>query len=138
MTTVTRARLVRRLWAGIGLAAVLATTGCVGDADAGREPDASGEQVVASVPVGELGGLRGELQAGQEIHVLIDTPEVDWIVTSSAPEVVEVTNADSEANPRVVKIVAASAGESIVEFVGSIEDAHDAIEISVDAESTTE
>lgn len=113
------------------LTSAIMLSGCTGGPEDGSDRTGAEERVVASVPVGELGGLDGALRTGQEIHVFIDTPDIGWTVTSSAPDVAEVVEEDPDANPRIVRIVASAAGEAGVDFAGSDEDAHDSIAIEV-------
>ncbi|MGO1628265.1 hypothetical protein [Microbacterium sp.] len=130
--TESRNRTLRSLWGSLALVALLAATGCSGGAESAP---ASGEDVVvATVPVGELAGVDGNLHVGDEIRVMIDTPGIEWTAVSDAPEVAEVVDEDPEAAPRMVRIVATGEGETAVEFTGDGDDTQDSIAIVVGEE----
>ncbi|WP_449282308.1 hypothetical protein [Leucobacter sp.] len=84
---------------------------------------------VGAVPLGELASADGELAVGEEISVLVDTPGIEWEISNSDPDAVEVVEGDGD--PRTVRLIARAAGESHVEFTGSIDDAADEILITV-------
>ena len=118
----------RPLAVAVATAALLALVGC---APAPADPEPVEATVVASVSAGELGGAPDELRVGQEIRLLVDAPEGEWGVTSTASDVVEVVEEDPEANPRVARLVATAVGEATVEIAGADADEHDALTITV-------
>ncbi|WP_053385254.1 hypothetical protein [Leucobacter celer] len=97
-------------------------------ADAGEGPGETAA-TIGSVPLGELASVDGELAVGEEISVLVDTPEIEWEISNSNPDAVEIV--DGGGTPRTVRLIARAAGESHVEFSGSIDGAADEILITV-------
>ncbi|MBL3698279.1 hypothetical protein [Leucobacter luti] len=127
-------RTLRRVAiASLAVALGAGAAGCAPRGDAG--PGAAGSSsavVVESAPVGEVSGLDGELRVGEELRVLIDTPDVDWRVTSADSTVAQVVEDDPDANPRVVSVRAAGAGTAVVEFMPAGRDADaQALEVTV-------
>lgn len=114
------------------IALALLVSGCSSaQTSAPVEVEAAAGTVVAMAPVGELAGAPTELAIGEAIEVLVDTPGIDWSVTSSAPEIVEVEGAGS--NPGRVRLIAVAAGEADVVFDGG-SSADDRISITVGAQ----
>lgn len=111
------------------LAAALLFTGCTGAADPERGAGAPPSPVVATLPVGELSSAPESLAVGDEIRVIVDTPEIEWEVTSSDPAVLEVEDAGK--NPGVVRLVAVAEGAAEVVFDGGTEDAQDRALVTV-------
>ncbi|GAA1604672.1 hypothetical protein [Leucobacter chromiireducens] len=114
----------------LALSIGIGASGCTaaGAGDQGNEAIAAAEAgaVVATVPVSELSGVDGELNVGQEIRVLIDTPGLDWDVSSDDTKTVRVIEDAPHANPRVVRVVAEEEGSATVEFVPNASGAEDA------------
>ncbi|UOQ59886.1 hypothetical protein MUN76_12655 [Leucobacter rhizosphaerae] len=117
------------------LVAALLLAGCSTGAAAPGEPETPSEDgtvsrtsvtepvTVGQVPIGELAGVDSELRVGEEISVLIDTPDLTWTVVNSDPEVLEVVDSGAGEAPRIVRIVAVAAGSSEVVFTGAASEA---------------
>ena len=126
----------RRGGAGLltAVAAALLLAGCSTGAATSAEPETPSEDgtvsrssvaeplTVGQVPIGELAGVDPELRVGEEISVLIDTPDLTWTLVNSDPEVLEVVDSGADDAPRIVRIVAVAAGSSEVVFSGAASD----------------
>ncbi|GAA1322749.1 hypothetical protein ACFSWE_08225 [Leucobacter albus] len=111
------------------LAAAVLLAGCTSAEDGARPQAAEVSPVVAMLPVGELGGAPGQLAVGEEIEVVVDTPDIDWEITSSDPAVVQL--ADTDKNPGVVRLIAVAEGAADIVFDGGDAEARDELHVTV-------
>ncbi len=117
--------------AAIVTAALLAglLAGCSPASSVSGETQTTASSVVATVPVGELSGLPTEIEVGDEIEVVIDTPGIEWTAVSSDPSVVQVEGGTR--NPGVLRVTAVATGSAQVTLDGGSDGAQDSVQLIV-------
>ncbi|WP_293781979.1 hypothetical protein [uncultured Aeromicrobium sp.] len=112
-----RARAGRRLVIAVTLTALSAMTACSDDTDeeSRQEPPRQSEATDAADRVVSLDGLSAvpsELDVGQSIDVIVDTPGTEWTPSSSDEHVVVVQ--EQSQSPQVIRVEAVGAGTAVV------------------------